>query len=60
MEGIPSYTIPDGARTTWDLWQEEVVKVRRLSNAMKVLGVDPDKVVKDEKYDTNVYMSEVK
>lgn len=60
MYGIQDCKMPDNAKTTWDLWQAEVTKVRRLSNALKVLGVDPDKVLSDVQYDTPVYMSEVK
>ena len=37
--------------TTWDLWQQEVVATRRLSNALRILGIDPDSIISDEKYD---------
>ena len=59
MYGMQSVKVPEGARTTWDLWQEEVQKNMRLSNALRIIGIDPVSVEQDQKYD-NVDKSEVK
>lgn len=51
MYGMQAIKSQDGAKTTWDLWQEEVQKNTRLSNALRVIGIDPASVEKDAAYD---------
>lgn len=41
-------------------WERILKENRRMGNALKVMGIDPSSVIKNEKYDQPVYLGEIK
>lgn len=40
-------------------YEQLMLEITRMRNALKVLGIDPASVVKDQKYDVTVYINEI-